>query len=106
MFFRGCRFIVYLGTKSLFMADKILFISVIIFATDDYMITPNNAVNGRQQEIYLPIDAISHITQREKGSSRAGYNVHIKKNYPLNAPFPVKSINSGFLTPEQVEVIK
>lgn len=88
------------------MADKLRVFPVVIFATDDYQITPNNAINGRQMEILLPIDAISHLTPIERGNPHRGYKVHIKKNYPLDAPFPIKSYNPGSLTAEQVEVLK
>ena len=88
------------------MSDKMKFFKVVIFATDDYRVTPNNAIHGRQMEILLPIDAISHLSQREPGNPRSGYNIHIKKNYPLDAPFPIKSYNPGYATAEQVEVLK
>jgi hypothetical protein len=88
------------------MTDKLKVFSVVIFATDDYQITPNNAINGRQMEIFLPVDAISHLTPRERENPRSGYNVHLKKNYPLDAPFPIKSYNPGYLTAEQVEILK
>lgn len=89
------------------MPDKLQFFKVVIFATDDHRFSPQD-INGhsRQMEIVLPIDAISHLTQRENGNPRSGYNVYIKKNYPLDAPFPIKNYNPGYLTTEQVEILK
>lgn len=89
------------------MSDKLKFFKVVIFATDDHRFSPQD-IHGhsRQMEILLPIDAISHLTLREHGRPQSGYNIHIKKNYPLDAPFPIKSYNSGYLTFEQAELIK
>ena len=89
------------------MSDKLQFFKVVIFSTDDHRFSPQD-IHGqlRQMEILLPIDAISHLTQREHGNPRSGYNIHIKKNYPLDAPFPIKSYNPGYLTAEQVEILK
>lgn len=89
------------------MPDKLQFFKVVIFAKDDHKFSPQD-IHGksRQMEIVLPIDAISHLTQREHGNPHSGYNVYIKKNYPLDAPFPIKSYNPGYLTADQVEILK
>ncbi len=89
------------------MSEKLQFFKVIIFATDGHRFAPQD-VHGssRQMEILLPVYAISHLTVREHGRPQSGYNIHIKKNYPLDAPFPIKSYNPGYLTFEQVQLIK
>lgn len=89
------------------MSDKMKFFKIVIFATDDHRFGTGD-IHGasRQMEILLPIDAISHLTPREHGRPQSGYNIHIKKNYPLDAPFPIKSYNPGYLTAEQVEILK
>jgi hypothetical protein len=88
------------------MTEKLKFFSVIIFATDDHRFSGQD-IHGksRQMEILLPIDAISHLTEREAGNP-SSYKIHLKKNYPLDAPFPIKSYNPGFITAEQVEILK
>jgi hypothetical protein len=89
------------------MTDKLKVFSVVIFAKDDHRFSPQDPHGqSRQMEIYLPVDAISHLTPRERGNPRSGYNIHIKKNYPLDVPFPIKSYNPGYLTAEQVEILK
>lgn len=86
--------------------DKIQFIKVIIFATDDHRFDGQDPhSHGRQAEVFLPLDSISHLEQREKGNPNSGYTAYLKKGHPLNPPFPVKSINTVYLTNEQVEVI-
>ncbi len=87
------------------MPDKFQFFKVIIFATDDSRVQDIHG-QSRQMEIVLPIEAISHLAQREHCNPRSGYNVHIKKNYPLDAPFPIKSYNPGYFSAEQVEILK
>ena len=76
--------------------DKLKFFRVVVFATD----------GQKQAEILLPIDAISHLTQKDPGNPRGGYNVHVKENYPLDKPFPIKSYNVGYLSADQVEILK
>ncbi len=89
------------------MPEKLKFFKIVIFATDGHRFAPQD-IHGssRQMEILLPIDAISHLTVREHGRPQSGYNIHIKKNYPIDAPFPIKTYNPGFLTAEQVEALK
>lgn len=86
------------------MSEKLKFFKVTIFATDEYQTSVNNP--HRQMEILMPIDAISHLTLKEIGNPHKGYNIHLKKNYPLDAPFPIKSYNPGYFTVEQVELLK
>jgi hypothetical protein len=59
-----------------------------------------------QLELFLPLDAISHLTQREIGNPKSGFNIHVKKNYPFNAQYEIKSCNPGYFTNEQVDLIK
>lgn len=86
--------------------EKILFLKAICFAADDHRFSaqdPNS--NGRQAELFLPLEAISHLVQKERGNINSGYIVHFKKGYPLNPPFPIKSINPVHLNTEQVQVL-
>lgn len=54
-------------------------------------------------EIYLPIDAISHLTKSIQSADV--FEVHIKKNYPLNLPFEIKSFNPVRLSVQQLEML-
>ena len=86
--------------------DKFQFVKAIIFATDEHRFAPQDPnSHGRQAEVLLPVEAISHLIQKEKGNPRSSYIVCFKKGYPTNPPFPVKSISTVLLLPEQVEVI-
>lgn len=53
-------------------------------------------------ELFLPIEAISHLTN---SGSHGSYKIHIKKNYPLNLPFLIKSIQASNLSADQIELI-
>lgn len=65
----------------------------------------NNISTTGSVEIFLPIDAISHLTKETPGNLRSGYLVHIKKDYPLNLPFLIKSFNAPKITDDQVELL-
>lgn len=94
------------------MSEKLKFLSVTIFATDEYVARLERAgvhavnMDRSPMEIYLPVDAISCLTRVEPGNNRSPFKVHIKKSYLLDAPFPVKNTGTIHLTPEQVEMIK
>ena len=87
--------------------DKLKFFKATAFADlsvkrpDPTMgISPTGSV-----EIFLPIEAISHLTIETHNTPRGSYKIHVKKNYPLNLPFPIKSINPVNLSQDQVELI-
>jgi hypothetical protein len=89
------------------MTEKLKFFKIVIFATDAHRFSGQEPyAQTRQMEVMLPTDAISHLTIRNHGNPQSGYNIHIKKNYPIDAPFPIKSYNPGYLTNEQVEILK
>jgi hypothetical protein len=53
-------------------------------------------------EIYLPVEAISHLTRE---GTQGSFKIHIKKDYPLNLSFKYSSINPVALSAQQVELI-
>lgn len=59
-----------------------------------------------QMEIYLPIEAIAYISNKEMGNPRGGYEVHFRKSFLTEIPVPVKSISPVYLSQEQLELIK
>ena len=86
--------------------EKIKVLKVTIFATDDFKTSPHGTpVIDRQAEVFLPLDAVSHVTRIDRNNVHSDYQVHIKKNYPMASPFPIKSINTIVLKKEQVEVL-
>ena len=81
------------------MSDKIQFIKATIVERTSDESTP------RQLEIYLSVDAISHVVPMEPGNPYANYKVYIKNNYPFYQPFPIQSISAAPLTADQVQLI-
>ena len=68
-------------------------------------ITKPAFANTQPKEIYVPADAVSHLTLIDKGNARSGYNVHIKTDHKIDVGFPIKSINSGRIPVDLVEVL-
>lgn len=83
------------------MSEKIKVIKVILF------LEPTAQNPSTQKNIYVPVDSIAFLTEREANNPRNGFNVHFKIEQPSDMqPIKVKSINPGFLSAEQVEVLK
>jgi hypothetical protein len=86
------------------MADKLQFFSTEIFFEKPFYQPSGQQI--MQMTVFLPIEAISYLTQREQGNPHSAYDGHVKKSYFMNEQFQVKSINPIVLSKEQFDLIK
>ena len=90
--------------------DKLKFIKVTAFVADEARVNPLGYLSAGYNigstgavELYLPIDSISHLSKSIHNDDV--FDVHIKKNFPLNLPFGIKSFNPVRLTTQQLEFL-
>lgn len=81
------------------MSDKLQFFKATIVERVTDESTP------RQLDIYLSVDAISHVVPMQTDNPYSNYKVYIKNNYPFYQPFPIQSISAAPLTADQIQLI-